>query len=220
MLTIIDSDEILYHARLHPECYTHNLDESHVADLHSALCYVTKTAVETDADNSKFPKNWLMLHRWGKGKKGENVNKLPSGEQVEFLTVGGRTSAYIRKLQRKVGPVVGEDKKPNGGGKRKKAKPEDDEDDRSALKEDSNPPRKISARGRSKKQAEPTPDSQNTAEKTLAKSKTISKQEGIKAEPDELDNTDITAKEVEGVENLDEKKLKVDGLRRSSRRQA
>jgi hypothetical protein len=54
----------------------------------------------------------------------------------------------------------------------------------------------------------------------LAKSKTISKQEGIKAEPDELDNTEITAKEVEGVENLDEKKLKVDGLRRSSRRQA
>jgi len=43
-----------------------------------------------------------MLHRWGKEKKGGDVNKLPNGEQVEFLKVCGRTSAYVRKLQEDV----------------------------------------------------------------------------------------------------------------------
>jgi len=100
-------DEILFHARLHPECYTQNLGESHVADLHKAILEVTKTAVETDADSSKFPANWLMLHRWGKGKGTKN-NKLPTGEQVEFLKVGGRTSAFVRALQRYVGPMAGD----------------------------------------------------------------------------------------------------------------
>ncbi|KAF8533150.1 ATFPG-1/ATFPG-2/ATMMH-1/ATMMH-2/FPG-1/FPG-2 [Trichophaea hybrida] len=187
-------DEILYHARLHPECYTHNLEESHISDLHKALCFITKTAVETDADSSKFPKNWLFLHRWGKGKKGEKVNKLPTGEKVEFLTVGGRTSAYIRGLQRKVSPVVGEEEK--GNGKRKNPKLEDDENSDSTLKKkNSNRPKKVSARGRSKK-PELTPDSKNMVE-----GKT----------------TEVAAKE---VENSDEGKLKVDGLRRSSRRLA
>jgi formamidopyrimidine-DNA glycosylase len=120
-----DRDEILYHARLHPECYTHNLEESHVTDLHKALLEVTKIAVQTDADSYKFPKNWLMLHRWGKGKKGENTNKLPSGERVEFVTVGGRTSAFIRALQKKVGPSA-EDSKPPRNTKRKNAKREED----------------------------------------------------------------------------------------------
>jgi formamidopyrimidine-DNA glycosylase len=120
------SDEILYHARLHPECYTNNLEESHVADLHKALLEVTKIAVDTDADSSKFPDNWLMLHRWGKGKKAKEENKLPSGEQVEFVTVGGRTSAYVPALQKKVGPSA-EERKPPKKTKRKNAK-EDEED--------------------------------------------------------------------------------------------
>jgi formamidopyrimidine-DNA glycosylase len=120
------SDEILYHARLHPECYTNNLEESHVADLHKALLEVTKIAVEMDADSSKFPDNWLMLHRWGKGKKAKEENKLPSGEQVEFVTVGGRTSAYVPVLQKKVGPSA-EERKPPKKTKRKNVK-EDEED--------------------------------------------------------------------------------------------
>jgi hypothetical protein len=121
-------DEILFHARLHPECYTQNLGESHVADLHKAILEVTKTAVETDADSSKFPANWLMLHRWGKGKATKN-NKLPTGEQVEFLKVGGRTSAFVKALQRYVGPVAGDTTATPKGGKEPKVKkggPEDE----------------------------------------------------------------------------------------------
>lgn len=99
-----------------------------MADMHKALLFVTKTAVETDADSSKFPKDWLMLHRWGKGKKGEDANKLPNGDQVEFLKVGGRTSAFVRKLQRKVGPVASEDGAPKRQAKRKRVKQEEEEE--------------------------------------------------------------------------------------------
>ena len=106
-----------------------------MADMHKALLFVTKTAVETDADSSRFPKDWLMLHRWGKGKKGGDVNKLPSGEQVEFLKVGGRTSAYVRKLQRKVGPVAGEEGAPKRKAKRQRVK-EDEESEEQAAKEE------------------------------------------------------------------------------------
>ncbi|KAJ8481482.1 hypothetical protein ONZ45_g15302 [Pleurotus djamor] len=46
--------------------------------------------------------NWLMKHRWGKGKKKhEHTLKLPSGEPatIKWLTVGGRTSAFVEELQ-------------------------------------------------------------------------------------------------------------------------
>lgn len=161
-------DEILYHARLHPECYTHNLEEAHVADLHKALCYVTKTAVETDADSSKFPTNWLMLHRWGKGKKDKSANRLPTGEPIEFITVGGRTSAYVRELQRKVGPVAGGAETSGSSNKRKRVKQENSESDESST------PAKESSGGRSRKrtgQAESkTTSTQRNAPDTKAES--------------------------------------------------
>ncbi|KAI5800073.1 Formamidopyrimidine-DNA glycosylase H2TH domain-containing protein [Geopyxis carbonaria] len=115
-------DEILYHARIHPETYTNNLVEPHITNLHKAITSITKTAVETDADSSKFPKNWLFLHRWGKGKK-KVKQELPSGEKIEFVSVGGRTSAYMPTLQKVLGPVPGTEV--NGKPKGKKTKKKD-----------------------------------------------------------------------------------------------
>ena len=60
--------------------------------------------METKADSSKFPETWLFKHRWGKGKK-DSPNRLPNGEKIVFLTVGGRTSAVIPSVQKKTGPV-------------------------------------------------------------------------------------------------------------------
>lgn len=107
--------------------------------------YVCDTAVELLADSDQFPKDWLMKHRWGKGKK--DGNKLPTGEKITFLKVGGRTSAIVPSLQKKTAAVAGdvsesadgdevgeaedvEDVKPKRGGKRKAvaAKKEDDEE--------------------------------------------------------------------------------------------
>ena len=97
-------DELLYDARIHPEQYSNTLSDAQIQQLHNSLHYVCSLAVETKADSSKFPGTWLFKHRWGKGKK-DSPNRLPNGEKIVFLTVGGRTSAVIPSVQKKTGPV-------------------------------------------------------------------------------------------------------------------
>lgn len=67
--------------------------------------YVCSTAVELLAESDKFPETWLFKHRWGKGKK-DDPKKLPNGAKIEFLTVGGRTSAVVPSVQKKAGKVA------------------------------------------------------------------------------------------------------------------
>ena len=96
-------------------------------------------AVETLADSSKFPKEWLFKYRWQKGKKGAEL-KLADGTKFVYLTVGGRTSAVVPTVQKKTGPVAkdvdenGEEVEPKKGGKKRKAakKEEPDDDDQEA----------------------------------------------------------------------------------------
>jgi formamidopyrimidine-DNA glycosylase len=47
-----------------------------------------------------------MKHRWVKGKK--DAAKLPNGDRIIFLTVGGRTSAVVPSVQKKTGEVAGD----------------------------------------------------------------------------------------------------------------
>lgn len=66
--------------------------------------------METQSDSSRFPEDWLFKHRWGKGKKGD-PKVLSNGAKIEFVTVGGRTSAIVPSVQKKTGPVAGDVKK-------------------------------------------------------------------------------------------------------------
>jgi len=58
------ADEILYHARVHPEQRCNTLTESQIDVLHLQTSEVCRIAVEAKADDSKFPENWLFKHRW------------------------------------------------------------------------------------------------------------------------------------------------------------
>ena len=94
--------------------------------MYDSIRHICTTACNLLADSEKFPEEWLFRHRWGKGKK-ESPNRLPSGEKIVFLTVGGRTSAVVPSLQKKTGPVAmevdeaeAEDKKPRKGGNKRK----------------------------------------------------------------------------------------------------
>ncbi|KAJ7071385.1 AtMMH-1 [Mycena amicta] len=101
------ADEILYHARVHPEQPSNTLSDPQLAALHHQTSNVCKVAVAVDADDSKFPEDWLFRHRWGKGKKAASTLKLPMGEPatIKWITVGGRTSAYVVELQHLHGPA-------------------------------------------------------------------------------------------------------------------
>ncbi|XP_006453744.1 hypothetical protein AGABI2DRAFT_41042, partial [Agaricus bisporus var. bisporus H97] len=115
------ADEVLYHARIHPEQRCNTLSQEQLQVLHEKITYVCETATSVDADDSQFPDNWLFQHRWGKGNKKRKhsplalVSKIilyilrlyadhfqPSGEPatIEWVTVGGRTSAYVPELQK------------------------------------------------------------------------------------------------------------------------
>ncbi|KAK8174848.1 Formamidopyrimidine-DNA glycosylase N-terminal domain-containing protein [Phyllosticta citribraziliensis] len=132
------ADEVLYQAHLHPEQYSNTFSDSQVSDLHAALMHVCGIACSTLADSSKFPQNFLMKHRWGKGKK--NGSKLPNGDKIIFLKVGGRTSAVVPSVQKKTGKVAGDVATPD----------QEDESNGDLEEEDTKPAR--SKRGATKKE--------------------------------------------------------------------
>jgi formamidopyrimidine-DNA glycosylase len=98
-------DEVLYHAKIHPEQYSNTLSDAQIKELHSSIHYVCSTAVDLLGDSRQFPTDWLFNHRWSKGKKNQ-PQKLANGDKIVFLTVGGRTSAIVPSVQRKTGPVA------------------------------------------------------------------------------------------------------------------
>jgi formamidopyrimidine-DNA glycosylase len=95
----------MYHAKIHPEQYSNTLTEPQMKQLHKSIHHICSTAVDLLGDSDQFPEDWLFKHRWGKGKK-DQANKLPNGEKIAFLTVGGRTSAVVPSAQKKTGPVT------------------------------------------------------------------------------------------------------------------
>ncbi|KAL2689930.1 hypothetical protein Neosp_003995 [[Neocosmospora] mangrovei] len=96
------ADETLYQAKLHPEQYCDEFDDSQVTTLYKMIRYVCQTAVDKLGDSDEFPEHWLFNYRWGKGSKG-TATKLPNGEKLAFITVGGRTSCYAPGVQKKTG---------------------------------------------------------------------------------------------------------------------
>ncbi|KAF4972016.1 hypothetical protein FZEAL_9693 [Fusarium zealandicum] len=96
------ADETLYQAKLHPEQYCDDFDDAQVSTLYEMIRYVCQTAVDKLGDSDQFPEHWLFNYRWGKGAKG-SATKLPNGEKLAFITVGGRTSCYAPEVQKKTG---------------------------------------------------------------------------------------------------------------------
>ena len=76
--------------------------------------FVCNTAVDALAESDYFPSDWLMKHRWGKGKK--DGSKLPNGAKITFLKVGRRTSAIVPSVQKKTGAVAGDISEDADGG--------------------------------------------------------------------------------------------------------
>lgn len=106
LLTRLHSDEILYHAQVHPEQYTDTLGVKQVKELYSAIHYVSSTSVDLLGDASQFPTDWLFNYRWHKRKNAKVY--LPNGDEVVYITVGGRTSAVVPAVQFKTGPLAKE----------------------------------------------------------------------------------------------------------------
>lgn len=182
---------------MHPEQYSNSLSKGQVKQLHKSIHYVCGLACEVLADSSKFPETWLFKHRWGKGKK-DAPKTLPNGERIEFLTVGGRTSAVIPSVQKKTGPV--------------KAEVEGQD-------EDGKP--KVSKDGKRKRKAEVQEEEEESPLPAKAKSASSKK---VKAEKSgvNFEKSTTSKKEPQGKKNAKDKTEKVasegtTGRRRSTR---
>lgn len=91
------ADEVFYQSRIHPLQIASSLSRESCEALHKSIKEVVKYAVEVDADCDRFPVEWLFHHRWGK-KPGK-----VDGKEIEFITAGGRTTAYVPQLQKLTG---------------------------------------------------------------------------------------------------------------------
>ncbi|GAA5877591.1 hypothetical protein JCM16303_003390 [Sporobolomyces ruberrimus] len=141
-------DEIMYQSAIHPSHPASALSSDQLAMLHRNISYVTNTAVEADADASRFPSTWLFSARWNKGKKGSNDFVLPDGSisTISFVTVGGRTSAVVDRVQILPEGLV----KAKAKGKRKKKAEEDEEPEEETITDKETTPRKKRSNGRTR----------------------------------------------------------------------
>ncbi|CAM9858810.1 unnamed protein product, partial [Chrysoparadoxa australica] len=93
------ADEVCYQSGIHPESVCRTLGDDQVKSLHKAIELVMSAGVGCKADYKQFPSDWLFHYRWGKGKN--NSSKDAHGNPIEFVSVGGRTTAVVAKVQRK-----------------------------------------------------------------------------------------------------------------------
>jgi len=98
----------MYRAKLHPEQRASDLDIDQVTSLHQAIIYISETAVAANSDSSLFPKDWLFHCRWESrvpkkrtGSGGGGPITTADGHKVEFIKVGGRTTAFVPSVQKK-----------------------------------------------------------------------------------------------------------------------
>ncbi len=93
------ADEVLFQARLHPAASAASLSDHQVREMHRALNAVVREAVRCSADSKRFPTGWLFHYRWSKGRA--NGAAVPGVGRIDFVQVGGRTSAVVSSVQRK-----------------------------------------------------------------------------------------------------------------------
>ena len=91
------ADEVLYQARIDPRRRAHLLTAAEVGRLRARLRSVVTTAVRVGADSDRFPPKWLFHTRWSKRLRSPMTAR---GERIRYLTVGGRTTAWVAEVQR------------------------------------------------------------------------------------------------------------------------
>ncbi|XP_058115630.1 formamidopyrimidine-DNA glycosylase isoform X4 [Magnolia sinica] len=112
---------LLDQARIHPLQIASSLSKEQTETLHRCIKEVVQLAVEVDADCTHFPVEWLFHFRWG--KKAGKVN----GKKIDFITVGGRTSAFVPELQKLTGKQLA--KAPSKPRKKSNKNSDDEEED-------------------------------------------------------------------------------------------
>ncbi|XP_057458016.1 formamidopyrimidine-DNA glycosylase isoform X1 [Lotus japonicus] len=119
------ADEVLYQARIHPRQVASSLSEENCSTLSKCIREVIEKAVEVGADSSQYPTSWIFHSREKKPGKA-----FVDGKEIDFITAGGRTTAYVPELQKLSGSQdVKETAKPKRQTSKKLKGADDNNDD-------------------------------------------------------------------------------------------
>lgn len=89
------ADEVLFQAGIDPRRPANDLTRDEARRLRSKIAVVIKRAVSCIADDKDYPATWLFHRRWGK----QAGMKTSRGDLIEYLTVSGRTTAWVPVVQ-------------------------------------------------------------------------------------------------------------------------
>lgn len=90
------ADEILYQAGIDPRRTCPSLSDTEIKVIRRRMKSIVAKAVAANAEDSHYPRDWLFHHRWGKN----DAAKTTRGETIEFVDIGGRTTAWVPAAQR------------------------------------------------------------------------------------------------------------------------
>lgn len=90
----IYSDEILFHAKIHPNSSFNKFKEKHLKEIYTQMKKVLQDAIKKDADPEKLSEKYLLNLR----KPGKDCS-ICNGK-IKKSTIGGRSSYYCSKHQR------------------------------------------------------------------------------------------------------------------------
>jgi formamidopyrimidine-DNA glycosylase len=90
------ADEILYHAKIHPESKLEALQEDHLKTVFESMKKVIEVAIEKEAVYTDFPEDFLMHNRNEGGKC------YHTGDEIIKTKVGGRATYISPTWQEKI----------------------------------------------------------------------------------------------------------------------
>jgi formamidopyrimidine-DNA glycosylase len=91
------SDEILFHARIHPEINADRLSERNLSVVYKTMRSVLKKTIRYRADPHRVPKSWLLPHR----EQGAQCPRC--GTRIKRLTINQRSAYVCPRCQRRKG---------------------------------------------------------------------------------------------------------------------
>lgn len=92
-------DEVAFQSRLHPERVANSLSDEEITTVHKSIQDICSIACAALKERKEFPEDWLFHKRWNKGK---GIKDTIMGHPIIYITVGGRTSAVVPDLQKKI----------------------------------------------------------------------------------------------------------------------
>ena len=94
------ADEVLYQTNMHPD--QNFLSEEQALLVLHRLHMILKQAVQCLSQDQEFPQEWLFHYRWSKRGSAKKTVTDAKGRSIIFVTSGGRTSAVVPSIQKKI----------------------------------------------------------------------------------------------------------------------